>query len=67
MRLLIQAADEFWSTAERDQRGTPPSNSEIIDWLMKQGLSTSLAEKGASIIRPAWAGVGRRPGNGEST
>lgn len=58
---LIQAARKFWSNASRDDRTTHPNNDEVAKWLVDRGFSNGLAEKGATIIRPEWAGSGRKP------
>jgi hypothetical protein len=58
---LNQAAEKFWANADRDDRGTHPTNAEVIEWLTSVGISPSLAEKGATIIRPEWAPTGRKP------
>jgi len=58
---LIQAAEKFWKNASREERDTHPSNDEVASWLESRGLSASLAEKAASIIRPEWAPTGRKP------
>ncbi|MDR6585672.1 hypothetical protein [Herbaspirillum frisingense] len=57
---LIQAAHKFWAGADLDDTDTYPNTTEIRIWLEKQGFSGSLADKGASIIRPENAKKGRR-------
>ena len=62
LRILNQAAFTFWANADRDDRGTHPSNADVAAWLMDQaGYSTTLANKAATIIRPEWAPTGRKP------
>lgn len=58
---LLQAARHHWSNADPDDPSTHPENSVVSLWLRKKGMSKSLADKGASIIRPDWAHVGRKP------
>lgn len=58
---LNQAAAKFWSNAKRDDRGTHEDNATVAAWLVKQGFSQTLADKAATIIRPEWAPVGRKP------
>jgi hypothetical protein len=58
---LNQAAKRFWGNANRDERDTHPINSTIVAWLVDHGFSQTLAEKGATIIRPDWAPTGRKP------
>lgn len=58
---LNQASVKFWSNADRDDRGTHPENAKVTAWLEKQGFSSTLADKAATIIRPEWAFTGRRP------
>jgi hypothetical protein len=61
LTLLCQAAQKFWSNVDRDDRSTHPTNLSVITWLKSNGLSTSLADKAASILRPEWATAGRKP------
>ena len=58
---LIQAARTFWANADPHDRQTHSENPEVIAWLMKNGYSSILAKKGATIIRPKWAPIGRKP------
>jgi hypothetical protein len=58
---LNQAAIKFWANANRDDRGTHPTNDMVIAWLERENFSRSLAEKGATIIRPEWVPTGRKP------
>jgi len=60
---MNQAAEKFWANADRGDRSTHPSNGVVAAWLESQGLSASLAQKAASLIRPDWAPPGRKPGN----
>lgn len=59
--VLNQAAVQWWSTADEEDPSTHPTNNSVSDWLVERGFSKSLAEKGATIIRPAWAHLGRKP------
>lgn len=59
--LLNQAAEQWWVTAEEEDPSTHPNNSEVADWLVEKGYSKTRAEKAASIIRPTWAHLGRKP------
>jgi len=58
---LNQAAFHFWGNARRDDAGTHPKNDDVAAWLQRKGFSEVLAEKGATIIRPEWALLGRKP------
>ena len=59
---LNRASQKFWANADRDDKQTHPINAVVSKWLHeKGGLSTRLADSGASIIRPKWAAVGRKP------
>jgi len=59
--LVNQAAKKFWANADRDDRGTHPSNRDVSQWLQEHEFSENLADRAASIIRPSWAQVGRKP------
>lgn len=61
LKVLNQAAFEFWSTADPNDKNTHPTNDEVFNWLKKQGFSNISAKQGAVIIRPEWAASGRRP------
>ena len=62
LRKLNLAAQKWWGNADKNDRTTYPDTKRIVDWLVQQaGYSETLAEKGASIIRPEWAGTGRPP------
>ncbi|WP_091332647.1 hypothetical protein [Allochromatium warmingii] len=58
---LNQAATRFWANADPSDKSTHPDNNEVSNWLIKRGYSETLAQKGASIVRPDWASVGRKP------
>lgn len=58
---LIQAARKYWGNADRDDRSTHPNNADVAAWLVARGFSRGLAAKAATIIRPDWAGTGRKP------
>lgn len=59
---MNQAARLFWANAEKGDPSTHPNNADVAAWLVERGLSATLADKGASIIRPEWAHNGRKPG-----
>jgi len=61
LALTNQAARKYWANANRSDATTHPSNKDVAAWLKEKGLSPSKAEKAASIIRPDWAHVGRKP------
>lgn len=58
---MNRASMKFWSNADRDDRGTHPDNATVAAWLVSHGFSPTLANKAATIIRPEWAPVGRKP------
>jgi len=58
---LIQAADRFWATADRDNAALQPKQEGVEKWLKEQGYTPTLAKHAARIIRPSWAKDGRRP------
>jgi hypothetical protein len=61
LQLLIQASDRFWKNANPEDSDTQPTNERVAEWLRERGMSGRQAESGASIIRPEWAMVGRKP------
>lgn len=61
LALLNQAAQKWWGNADRDDRSTHPTKSDVVAWLMEHGFSQITAESGATIIKPEWAGIGRKP------
>lgn len=58
---LNQAAYRFWANAAREDRASQPTNVEVEAWLVEHGYSQTLAERGATIIRPDWVPPGRKP------
>jgi hypothetical protein len=58
---MNQAAAKYWGNADRNDRGTHPTNTTVAAWLIQQGFSPTLADKAATIIRPEWAPTGRKP------
>lgn len=61
LMILDQASNKFWANADRSDPGTHPKKVTVVAWLEKNGFSQTLAEKGATIIRPDWVPAGRRP------
>jgi hypothetical protein len=68
LKFMIQASRRFWSGTDKNNRKEHPTNQIVIDWLLeKRGFdekpvfTLALAKKAASIIRPHWARVGRKP------
>ncbi len=59
--ILNQASNKFWANADKNDPGTYPKKTVVVAWLEKNGFSQTLAEKGATIIRPEWVPAGRRP------
>lgn len=58
---LNQAAEYFWRNADPGARETHPENAKVKNWLLQRGFAETLADKAATIIRPAWAPTGRKP------
>lgn len=58
---MIQASERFWANADPNDRGTHPENVVVAAWLEERGFSMTLADKAATILRPAWAPTGRKP------
>ena len=61
LAILEQAAFKFWANADKNDPSTHPLNCLVKEFLQQKGFSGSLADKGASIIRPDWAHLGRKP------
>lgn len=61
LAMMNQASARFWANADRDDRGTHPTNATVTAWLVQQGFTQTLAEKSATLIRPEWAPTGRKP------
>ena len=59
LKILNDAAVQFWSTAEPDEKGTHTKQEIVEQWLINNGFSKNKAETGASIIRPEWAAKGK--------
>lgn len=60
---LNEAARKFWteSRIDPDTPSTFPTNEEVAEWLVYKGYSRSLAQAGATIIRPNFTPEGGRP------
>lgn len=61
LMLLNQASRRWWANASKDDPATHPGNAAVAAWLIEKGMTKSLAERAASIIRPEWAHTGRKP------
>ena len=62
LALLNQASRKWWANADRCDPTTHPAKSDVVAWLVDGGMNESLAKHAATIIRPAWGHVGRKPG-----
>lgn len=60
LAILNQAAEKWWGNASQEEADTHPDKKEVVAWLVERGFTESLAAKGATIIRPPWAFVGRK-------
>lgn len=61
LAVLNQAAHHWWANADKRDSSTHPKNADVAAWLTNRGMSKSLANHAAAIIRPAWAHAGRKP------
>lgn len=61
LQIMNQASFKFWNDVNINDRVKHPDNSKVAEWLMARGFSKSTARIAASIIRPEWAPVGRKP------
>jgi hypothetical protein len=61
LRSLCEASRKFWENVDPTDKTTYPHTPTVIEWLVKKGLSYSVAKSGATIIRPKWAATGRMP------
>lgn len=59
--LMLQAARKFWGNAKRGEPDTQHSIDTVAAWLEQRGMSESRAKQAASLIRPSWAHIGRKP------
>lgn len=61
--LALQASTKFWERADRNDKTTHPEQADIIGFLKERDskLSDAMAKNIASVIRPEWAAVGRKP------
>jgi hypothetical protein len=57
---LNQASTRFWANADPNDSATHPLNSAVAAWLIERSFTQTLADKGATIIRPTWATTGRK-------
>ena len=61
---VLQGAREWWSSADQGDRTTHPNSAEVEAWFRKHHeFSQALASSAATIIRPEWASLGRKPEN----
>jgi len=58
---MATAAKEWWSTYDPAAPGTAPTNQEVKDWLVGQGVSDRVAESMATILRADGLQTGPRP------
>lgn len=61
LMILNQASNKFWTNVDKSDPTTYPKKVTVVAWLEENGFSQTLAEKGATIIRPEWVPAGRRP------
>lgn len=61
LKILNKASKIFWANADINEPETHPKNDKVAVWLESNGFTKTLAEKGATIIRPDWAHKGRKP------
>jgi hypothetical protein len=62
LQVLIEASSLFWERALPEERDTQPTNAMVSNWLIdERGFSKRNADVAATIIRPKWAGNGRKP------
>lgn len=62
LHAAIEASHKFWieSGAAIDASVAEPDNAEVAEWLMQRGLSKTLANRTATLIRPETASAGRK-------
>ncbi|WP_340123642.1 hypothetical protein [Methylobacter svalbardensis] len=63
LKFLLEASEKFWINSKviPADWSTHSNNDDVSNWLNRKGLSMRIAVAGATIIRPAWAYVGRKP------
>lgn len=51
LKKLADAASKFWVLYDPDDHTTAPTNQQVIDWLMEQGVAKRTAAVMATILR----------------
>lgn len=57
---LSRAAIKFWSNYDPSDKATAPTNKQVIDWLVDQGVTNRTAQAMATILRADGLQTGRR-------
>ena len=60
LRHLAAAAKRFWKNYDPSDPTTAPTNDQVIDWLVEQGVPQRIAEVMATILRAGGLPSGRR-------
>lgn len=55
------ASRKFWAGVDQNDRAAHPINKDVAKWLVEQGIEETPAKHAASLIRPEWASIGRKP------
>lgn len=61
VRLILYGVKQWWSDAEEGNSKAQPTNKQVSDWFIKEGMSIRSANQAAVIIRPKWAAKGKKP------
>lgn len=62
IKALRGAWAQFWEPVDRDDKTSWHDTHEIVAWFKRNGFeSDNRAKAAATIIRPHWAGTGRKP------
>jgi hypothetical protein len=60
LRKLADAAQRFWTLYDPTDETTAPTNKQVTQWLVEQGVATRVAEIMAQILRPDGLRTGPR-------
>jgi hypothetical protein len=60
LRILRAASEKWWELFDPSDPSTAPTNKQVTDWLVKQGVTSNIASSMATILRADGLKTGRR-------